>query len=256
MTKYALLDYDGFVCKSFYAALARDGSIEEAYEVLKDLEYCAHSKAVDYFGTKDIKIVKVMSGHSCKKDIYLSYKEHRNKDEFLGVYRTLVKEWENDILIVPQLEADDVLVMMYEQHPEDSIVFSDDKDLRYYCPLYCKLNVTEDINFNSYYINNQLEQMLVGDKEDGIAGVPKVGQKTAEKLLDLNGYDIKSVVKIYKDKDISRDECMKNLFLVIPICKQYTDDYHYGFTDTDTINNILGRFRYINNIIKEVYNEG
>lgn len=245
---YALLDYDGYICKAYYAAIGRDerADLEEMEEILNNLTECAKEKS-------GLEIKKVISGHTYKKDIYPSYKNHRKKDEGLGMFRDYIKLSHEDLVCVPQLEADDVITMMYDKYP-DSIVFSDDKDLRYYCPIYCKINLTEEISCQDDYINKQIAQMLYGDKEDGIDGIPKVGEKTAIKLLDMYGYDIKSVIKIYKDKEISIDECMKNLILVTPICKELVDDYKYGLDEQITMNNIIGHFTYFNKLIKEVYN--
>lgn len=245
---YALLDYDGFICKAYYAAVARNemADIEEMEDVLNSLTECAKEKS-------GLEIKKVISGHTYKKDIYPSYKNHRKRNEGLGMFRDYIKIAHEDLICVPQLEADDVITMMYDKYP-DSIVFSDDKDLRYYCPIYCKINLTEEISCQDNFTEKQLEQMIIGDKEDGIDGIPKVGEKTAKKLLDMYGYNIKSVIEIYKDKEINIDDCMKNLILVTPICKELVKDYKYGLDENTTMNNIIGHFNYMNEKIKEIYN--
>ena len=43
-----------------------------------------------------------------------------------------------------------------------------------------------------------LMQTLAGDLGDGIPGLPRVGLKTAEKLLGEYGFDWKGVVSIYE----------------------------------------------------------
>lgn len=246
----ALLDYDGFICKSYYACVARDvDDFDDMLDVLNDLESAAINKVEDLTGVK-----RVISGHSWKKDIYPSYKLGRKRDENLGAYREYVKfRLEDKLTCVPQLEADELLVMMYYQDPCGNIVFSDDKDLRYYCPAYCKINITEELSFEENYETLHLAQLLAGDSEDGIVGIPKVGMKTAEKLLDVKGYSLKSVIEIYKEKDIELDECIKNLVLTIPMYPEYIDGYKYGTTDSDTMNNILGQCRFISNKVKEIY---
>lgn len=197
---YGLLDYDGYICKSYYASTSRgEGDIEQIEKVLDDLTTNAISKIAQLDNDFDIKLV--ISGHTYKKDIYPSYKSKRTKNEYLGVFRDYIKETrKNELTCVPQLEADDVLVMMYKELSQKKdtgvIVFSDDKDLRYYCPDYCKINITEQIDYQQDYYNKQLEQMLIGDKEDNIQGINKVGEKTAEKLLKNNGYSLESVIKI------------------------------------------------------------
>lgn len=249
MTGYALLDYDGYICKAYYAAVSRNenAEIEEMEEILNSLTECAQRKS-------ELPIKKIISGHTYKKDIYPSYKCHRKRNEGLGMFREYVKLSQEDLICVPQLEADDVITMMYSEY-QDSIVFSDDKDLRYYCPIYCKINLTEEISTQDDFINKQLEQMLIGDKEDGIEGIYKVGEKTAQKLLNTYGYSLESVIKIYKDNNITIDDCMKNLILVTPICKEVVTDYKFGLDDKTTINNIIGHFTYLNNKIKEIYED-
>ena len=226
-----LLDFDGYICKAFYASIAR----------LKD-----------NFGHG--AVIKVISGHTYKKDVYPSYKLGRKRNEDLGAFREYVKLTYEDLKIVPNLEADDVITMMAEDLG-NCIVFSDDKDLRYYNPQYCKININEEIGYEADYKKKQLIQLLVGDKEDDIAGIPKVGEKTAEKLLDMYGWNIDSVIEIYRDKQVTIDECLKNLLLISPIRKENVIDYRYGLDDSTTLNNILGHFRYWNEKVTEIYNK-
>ena len=94
-----------------------------------------------------------------------------------------------------------------------------------------------------------------GDKEDDIAGIPKVGEKTAEKLLDMYGWNVDSVIEIYRDKQVTIDECLKNLLLISPIRKENVIDYRYGLDDSTTLNNILGHFRYWNEKVTEIYSK-
>lgn len=256
---YGLLDFDGYICKAFYASIAREeNEIEDMMHVLDELTKSAQEKLDEI--NKDNQLVRVVSGHTYKKDVYPSYKSKRKRNEDLGMFREYVlTELSDELVRVPQLEADDVITMMYERYNnskgQKAIVFSDDKDLRYYCPEYCKINLTEEISFQKDCEKYQLEQMLTGDKEDCIDGIPKVGEKTAEKLLDMYGYNLKAVIEIYRDKGLSIDECLKNLVLVTPICKDLVLDYEYGFSDKITMNNILGHFRFFNELVTEVYNE-
>ena len=73
-THFALLDYDGFVCKAFFAAMAR-GEINDAENVLLELTNIAIQKAKDFFESEDVEVFKFMSGHSWKKDLYPEYKD-------------------------------------------------------------------------------------------------------------------------------------------------------------------------------------
>lgn len=248
-----LLDFDGYICKAFYASVARgEDGFEEMIKVLEDLTQAALEKLEDTFGSGEL--IKVISGHTYKKDVYPSYKSKRKRNDDLGVFREYVKLTYDDLVVVPNLEADDVIIMMADNLGK-CIVFSDDKDLRYYHPQHCKININEKIERETDHKKKQLIQLLVGDKEDNIAGVPKVGEKTAEKLLDMYGWNVDSVIEIYKDKQITIDECLKNLLLISPIRKENVIDYKYGLDDSTTLNNILGHFRYWNEKVTEIYNK-
>lgn len=253
-----LLDYDGFICKAFYGTSASNSepSMGDFDEVLIYLREIAIQKAKDYAGEGNkVKTFRVVSGHTYKKDIYPSYKQNRKKNELLGQFREYVKYYhQDDMIIVPSLEADDVITMLYQDKPEQSIVFSDDKDLRYYCPMYCKISTQSEITYQEDYEKLQLEQLLIGDSEDNITGIPKVGEKTARKILEQSGYTLESVIREYKDKDISIDECLKNLVLTTPICKQYNTNFSAILDDKSIMDNILGHFRYFNEKVTEIYN--
>lgn len=263
MAKYALLDYDGFICKAFFAAAAR-GDMEDAPRVLKELTESAIDRACTYF-KDDVEVIKVVSGHTYKKDLYPEYKAHRKRDPYIGLFRELTLNNDDSILKIDNLEADDVLVLLdqaltYQGHR--AIVFSDDKDLRYYTICHCKININEKIECENYR-QQYLIQMLTGDKEDNIKGVPKVGQKTAEKLIDKDS-DIKTVAKIYKSKNIDLDEAIKQVVLVTPIthllCPEAVATYSGIILEKilEEDNNFLTKYiesqiEYISNIFEEVY---
>lgn len=254
MSKVALFDYDGFICKAFYASVARNElDIDSMLKVLNDLTNTAEEK-VSLLSDGDYKIIKVISGHTFKKDIYPSYKQSRKKNEYLGVFRDFVKENFTDLCLVSILEADDVIIMLYERY-KDAIVFSDDKDLRYYCPNYCKININETPALEEDNEKAILEQMLIGDKEDSITGVPKVGEVTSRKLLEKNGYSLENVIRIYRDYNVSIDDCMRDISLVTPLCSRWTKNYKYGLDNKTVMENILNRYSYLNEKIKEIYFE-
>lgn len=214
-SNYILLDYDGFVCKSFYAALSSELS---AKQILNNLTAEAIDKAVDYFESTDIGILPIMSGHTFKKDLYKDYKATRKKNPDLKLHRDEIIRTTPNIIVPSSLEADDMLVMINEVlslYGVPNIVFSDDKDLKFYTqPLFCKINLVEEIERTGDW-NNIYYQMLAGDKEDNITGIPKVGFATARKLLG-DKPSFQDVIKVYRDKRIPSGECLKQLTLCIP----------------------------------------
>lgn len=270
----ALLDYDGYICKSFYANKEDMMDFHSAERILNDLVESAIYKSMEYFKCTrdDLKVLSIISGHSWKKEIYPSYKRTRKRDEFLGMYRQIISE-RKYITKVEPLEADELLIIVndYIKAFEDGkcIVFSDDKDLRYYADTYCKINITEQVveQDPQSLIYNQLAQMLIGDKEDNINGVPKIGEKTANKILSQTGYTLKNVIRIFKEKDIDIDMTLRDLLLVVPLSESYLNDLDSAYkvsysvlngikpNNNDVHNTIIGQIEYLNNIVKEVYDE-
>ena len=225
--KYALLDYDGYVCKALYAAIS-SGDITEAPRILEELTQSAIDRTHKYFDDLPVEVIKVMSGHSWKKDVYPSYKAKRKKDPRVKEFRDWVLETDDSILKVEPLEADEVLVIMHDYLAnysiEDCIVFSDDKDLHYVTLLNCKINTTEEVDIR-YDENKLFCQMLAGDKEDCVDGINKVGMKTADKLLKEKGeYSLENVIQVYKDKEVLEKECNKQLNLINPIKREFFQD--------------------------------
>ena len=272
---YALLDYDGYVCKAFYANKDDPMNMKASAEILRDLEKAAIEKASEFFNIPEdsVRILRIMSGHSWKKDIYPSYKRKRQKNEYLGYFRDEIKRYPG-IRLVNQLEADEIIVLLSDYFQsrkfDNYIVFSDEKDLRYYCPICCKINITEEVQIQDYLdvYKAQLEQMLAGDSEDNIKGIPGVGNKTAPKLLGQYGYDIQGVIRCFRDKGIDIDNCLRDLLLVIPLATSYRNpepekeeaiatDIVCGSKVVDQVvcSLLISQIQFLNKIVKEVYDE-
>ena len=67
---YALLDYDGFVCKAYYSTIARQSDdIEKMFDVLDELTVAARQKAELLSTDGKVLVIKYMSGHTFKKDL-------------------------------------------------------------------------------------------------------------------------------------------------------------------------------------------
>ena len=116
--------------------------------------------------------------------------------------------------------------------------------------------------------SRQLEQMMAGDSEDNIKGIPKIGMKTAEKILTNTGYSIESVIREYKNRDIDIDSCLRDLLLIIPMSEDYIDNTETIYKlaldvlennkelyDIDANNAIISQVQFLNKKVTEVYNE-
>lgn len=252
MHDIALLDFDGYICKAYYATISKGSTdFDEMLALLEELVESVKSKIEE-----NADINYYISGHTYKKDIYPSYKANRKKDSLLGEFREFVKLYYEDKIIKANVEADDLIVMDYEFYSKarNPVVFSDDKDLRYYCKTYCKINLSEEIveQDEKEMEQHRIIQFLTGDREDNVQGVYGIGEKKA--LIELNklgGITIENVIRVYKNKGISIDECLKNLILISPLYSKFIEGYYYD--DEDTLDNIIGLFKYWSKKVKEIY---
>lgn len=251
----ALLDFDGYICKAYYATISKGSTdFDEMLALLEELVESAKSKVEE-----DAIIKYYISGHTYKKDIYPSYKANRKKDLLLGEFREFIKLYYGDKLNKDNVEADDLIVMDYEVYDKcghTPIVFSDDKDLRYYCKRYCKINLSEEVveQDEKEMEQRRIIQFLTGDREDNVQGVYGIGEKKAViELNKLGGITIENVIRVYKNTGISIDECLKNLILISPLYSKFIEGYCYD--DESTLDNIMGLFKYWSKKVKEIYNE-
>ena len=271
-----LLDYDGYIAKSYYAGRDKENTenFEECRMCLYNLERYAINKSMQFFdcAEDDLNIFRIISGHTIKKDLYPSYKANRQPDELLGMYRDEIKaDMYKELILYPALEADDILVMINELYPEESIVFSDDKDLHKYCRYTCGLNEDKNINVDKYGYEAQLIQLVSGDSIDNIKGCPNYGEKKAETYLKRNGFTIQNVISLYLANGVNIDDCLKNLVLVHPFSKGVLKDFNKTYQE-EIVYTILTNPEYeqegfenmykqirevifsLNSLVKEVYN--
>lgn len=252
MYDVALLDFDGYICKAYYATISKGSTdFDEMLALLEELVESAKSKV-----EKDAIIKYYISGHTYKKDIYPSYKANRKKDPLLGEFREFVKLYYGNELIKDDIEADDLIVADYEEYDRNfnPVVFSDDKDLRYYCKRYCKINLSEEVveQDEKEMEQHRIIQLLTGDREDNVQGIYGIGEKKAVvELNKLGGITIENVIRVYRNTGISIDGCLKSLILISPLYSKVVENYCYD----ELLNNIIGHFKYWNKKVKEIYNE-
>ena len=160
----------------------------------------------------DNYVVALTDKHNFRKDVLPTYKSNRagkRKPMVLNSLRKYIMEKHNGV-IWKNLEADDVLgIMATEPSDDQRIIVSIDKDLKQ-IPAFISVDghVVEETpkRLADYWF---MLQTLTGDAVDGYAGLPTVGIKTAEKLI--NKYtnvpilDLwKVVVELYKSKGFLR----------------------------------------------------
>lgn len=161
-------------------------------------------------------VIALTDKHNFRKDVLPSYKDNRKqkrKPMVLNALREYVIK-EHKAVIYPNLEADDVLgILATVPHNDERIIVSIDKDLRQIPCLISKDGKTiERINKAEadYWF---MVQTMAGDSTDGYTGVPKVGVKTAQKLLgDINVplLDLwKTVLKTYDKAGYSKKEALQ-----------------------------------------------
>jgi DNA polymerase-1 len=151
--------------------------------------------------------------YTFRHEINLQYKAHRrDKRSPLGIND--LREWACDewtSLRVDRLEADDVLGIIGSRDPDGSIIVSGDKDFATVpCTWYNFLKddlrkiTKEEADFQ------HLVQTLAGDATDGYFGVPRVGLKTAEKILNKDGAEWQTVVNTYEKAGMNEEDALLN----------------------------------------------
>lgn len=267
MTKYALLDFDGFICKAWFASKSKYKQNDDPSVILRKLVREAINKATKHFND-EVTTYLFVSGHTYKKDLYPSYKATREKDEDMKAFRDAMIE-EYSAIKSEQLEADDLIsicIGSMNRETDDYITFSDDKDLRDISENVCKINVTsevEELGLDGVHVT-LLCRLLAGDKEDNVTGIPKVGMTTALKLIDTFP-SIRNIFEIYKRKGISLDEALKQVTLIAPIMREWNEypaDIFYtgesildgcGLDESIITEIIIGQVTFLSKLATGVY---
>lgn len=275
MTKnFALLDYDGFICKAWFAAKARDDR-DDPFSILGNLTNEAYFKARSFFNGDNFEFIPIASGHTFKKDMFDTYKETRKKDEGLGEFRTEQIERRN-IYRPNDIEADDMISILLDTVANikdgKALVFTDDKDLKYISENHCGVNIQSEVQSSPVDKDVLLQQMIAGDSEDDIKGIDKFGMKKARKLLEKisgipSGFNIADVVRAYRSQKCGADYTVKQLILVSPIKAEfnaYSEELKIvgdlllsdGIIENNLILDLIdGHKIFFNNLIKEVYKD-
>ncbi len=159
-----------------------------------------------------------------RKKIFGAYKGHRNRKKPCG-YRRVINELSKDheVIKLPELEADDAMGIYATECP-GNIIVSPDKDMRqipgrlYNMDEMTTVTPTEGAKWH-------LIQTLAGDQTDGYSGVPGIGIKRAVTLFEEHGYNWQTVIKAFKDKELTEDDALMNARLArILTCTDYDSE--------------------------------
>lgn len=184
--------------------------LKDAYIMVADYI----SESLDAYEENGDEITMVFSDrYTFRHELNLLYKAHRrDKRSPLGIND--LREWVCDewkSIRVDRLEADDVLGIIGSADPDGSIIVSGDKDFATVpCTWYNFLKdetrriTKEEADFQ------HLVQTLAGDATDGYFGVPRVGLKTAEKILNAEGAEWQTVVNAYEKAFMDEEDALLN----------------------------------------------
>jgi 5'-3' exonuclease len=151
-----------------------------------------------------------------------NYKGHRNRKKPCGYKRVINKlKEEYQVIVMPQLEADDALGIYATKEP-GHIICSPDKDMRQipgdlYDFTDGVVTITKEEGDRWHLI-----QTMAGDQTDGYAGVPTIGIKRADALLTDRGATWQTVLETFLEKGLTEEDALRNARLAkILQCEDY-----------------------------------
>jgi DNA polymerase-1 len=210
-----LIDADFIVYKSCAAAeteidwgddtILVTSKFSDAYKATKR----ELNKIRDKFGSFSEMILFFSDSKNFRKEILPEYKGHRNRKKPCGYMRVVNKlKTEFEVIIMPELEADDSMGIYSTQYPGNMII-SPDKDMKQIPGELYNFDETFTITANEG-AKWHLIQTLAGDQTDGYGGVPGIGVKRAEALFSKEGYSWKTVVNAFVEKGYSNVTALTN----------------------------------------------
>ena len=178
----------------------------EAYNmVLRELAGIA-----DCLGCFDDTILFFSDSKNFRKNLAADYKGHRNRKKPCGYKRVINKLREDfPVIVYPNMEADDALGIYATKYP-GNIICSPDKDMRQIPGQLFDMKdavqtITPEEGLRWHYI-----QTLAGDATDGYSGVPSIGIKRADALLNDKGCTWETIVEAFASKDLGEDVALLN----------------------------------------------
>lgn len=151
--------------------------------------------------------------HIFRKDIYPLYKANRKGRKPVGY--SAVKDWACSTyptFIKEPLEADDAMGILATKFKGKTIIVSMDKDMATIPGKFFRISPSGDHKMldvsEEDAQRNWLMQTLTGDASDGYPGLPGVGPKKAEELLNKHGAVWKTVEDAYIKAGLTRDDAI------------------------------------------------
>ena len=190
----------------------------EAYEYVERELYNIASN----LGCFDDSILFFSDSINFRKSIDPAYKGHRNRKKPCG-YKRVINKLKEDyrVVVMPTLEADDALGIYATKEP-GHIICSPDKDMRQIPGQL--FDLTQEVVEITPEMGDRwhLIQAMAGDQTDGYAGIPGIGIKRAEALLEANGATWQTVVDAFAAKDLDESVALMNARLAkILQCDDY-----------------------------------
>ena len=181
------------------------------------------TKIRDKFGSFSDIVLFFSDSVNFRKKILPEYKGHRNRKKPCGYKRVInALKVTYDVIVMPELEADDAMGIYSTQYP-GNIIVSPDKDMKQIPGELYNLDegftITEEEGAKWHLI-----QSLAGDQTDGYSGVPGIGVKRAVTLFEKEGYSWKTVVKAFEDKGLNTYTALTNARLARILT---ADDYDF-----------------------------
>ena len=210
-----LIDADFIVYKSCAAAETEIDWSDDTILVTSNFNdaYAATirelTKIRDKFGAFTPLILFFSDVENFRKKILPEYKGHRNRKKPCGYKRVINKlKTEFEVIIMPQLEADDSMGVYATQNPGNMIV-SPDKDMKQIPGKLYNLDEVFTVTPEQGAIWH-LTQTMSGDQTDGYGGIPGIGVKRADTLFKLRGCSLETVVAAFKDKHLTEEDALLN----------------------------------------------
>ena len=193
-------------------------------EAMKCVERDLKRIRENFFGENEM-ILFFSDSINFRKEICPDYKGHRNRKKPCG-YKRVIRELGNyyEVIKMPTLEADDAMGIYATQHP-GNIIVSPDKDMKQIPGKLYNMSETTLVDAEEGLKWHYL-QTLAGDQTDGYSGVPGIGLKRAADLFEKNGYNWKTIVDAFAEKDLGEDVALMNARLA-----KILTNKEYDFTE-------------------------